>query len=98
MTMSNKSWMIWFFLLGVFGFAAIAIGESQSVVSTGLDFGTKYLIVSGVLRLVSEGLGWIAEKTNATWDNKVANWLSVARNIVGKAGGLFGFGKPRLVK
>ena len=62
-------------------------------------FASVFLMASAVfLRLFAEVLGWIANKTKNTWDNKLVHFLMDVVNFIGKIIGWFGGGTPRLVK
>lgn len=55
-------------------------------------------VVLGGLRLVAEGLGIVAQKTDNKWDNKAAAGLSTVVNFLGWGIGQFGIGSPKNVK
>jgi hypothetical protein len=58
-----------------------------------------FLVAASIfLRLMAEGLGFIADRTKNTWDNKVVHFLMDVVNFLAKIIGWFGAGKTRLVK
>ena len=64
-----------------------------------MGFASVALMASAIgLRLLAEVLGWIADRTKNTWDNKLVHNLMNAVNFLAKVIGWFGAGKPRLVK
>lgn len=67
--------------------------------STLAAFGSGFLVIGTLfLRFIAEMLGFIANKTSNTWDNKLVKKLKIAINFLAKVISLFGFGKARMVK
>jgi len=62
------------------------------------NFLIQYTALMFGLRVFSEAFGWIASKTENKFDNRVAKWITLGLNQAGKTAGLFGFGKPRMIK
>lgn len=97
--------MIRFFIaLAFFFFSSIAIAADASMPEMlGLsgDFMAKLLAWMVGLQLIFAGVGKglteIAVKTDNTFDNKLANFLSKAAWWVGKAVSYFGMGAPKQV-
>lgn len=57
-----------------------------------------FLLGMIILRILAEILGFIADKTKNTWDNKAIHFIFDIVNLIAKIIGWFGVGKPRLVK
>ena len=67
--------------------------------SLGVDnFIATYLIVMTVLRLIAEGGGYLASKTENKLDNKIVCLFGKLIKIVSKIVGYFGIGSPKLIK
>jgi hypothetical protein len=63
------------------------------------SIGTAFLVAATVsLRLLAEILGFIANKTKNSWDNKLVQGIMSAVNLLAKIIGYFGVGKAIMVK
>ena len=64
--------------------------------SMGVDnFVATYLIVMTGLRVLAEGGGYLANKTESKFDNKMVQWLAKGLNTVSWLAGLLGIGTPK---